>query len=315
MTESTTTHEQTSGASSPELLAAFAVLLATACWGTSGIFIKLILTTGQVSLLALAFWRALTAFLLLIVGLRLLQPSWLQVKRGDLVWLGMLGASWGALQVIWIVAVLLSGAAVATVQQATMPAIVAVAAWLIWRESLTGRKVLAILLTFAGTVFVSGLNVLGQADLTFSGFLAGLGVAAVYAGWNLIVKQVRRTHNSFTAITYSFGFAALVLLPFQFFIPVPRSFPASMVLNFIGLVGVTTIGGFLIYTFAVGRLQASVATILAMAEIPIVAVYAFIILGERMTVAQLFGTVLVTAGVLVLSWRSPRKVPQTEVVS
>ena len=315
MTESTTTYGETSAAQSPELLAALAVLLATACWGTSGIFIKLILITGRVELLALAFWRALIAFLLMVLGLRLLHPAWLRVSRGDLIWLGMLGASWSVLQVLWSVAVLLSGASVATVQQATMPAIVAVAAWLIWRESLTGRKVLAILLTFVGTVFVSGLNLVGQADLSFSGFLAGLGVATVYAVWNLVVKKVRMTHNPFTTITYSFGFAALALLPFQFFIPVPRSLPAPLLMNFVGLVGVTTIGGFLIYAFAVGRLQASVATILAMAEIPIVAVYAFIILGERLTVAQLMGTVLVTAGVVILSWRSPRQVHQTGVAS
>jgi DME family drug/metabolite transporter len=280
-----------------------AVLLATAFWGTSGVFITLILATQTVSVLALAFWRALMTFLVLLVGLRVLQPAWLQVRRGDIVWFGMLGASIGLTQLLWSVAVLLNGPAVATVQQAAMPAIVAVAARLIWREPLTGRKSLAILLTFVGTAFVSGVNVLGETDLNLAGFLAGMGLAVFYAGWNLIVKKVRREYNPFTTLTYQFGFGTLVLLPFQFFTRQPQSVPAAVLGYFAGLIGLATIGGFSIYTFAVGRLQASVATILAMAEIPIVVVYAYILLGERLSIAQVFGAVLVVIGVLMLSWR------------
>ena len=66
-----------------------------------------------------------------------------------------MGASLGAFHVFWNLAVLLNGAAVATVQQAATPAIVVVIARMVWRESLTWRKLLAIVLTFAGTVLVS----------------------------------------------------------------------------------------------------------------------------------------------------------------
>ena len=64
----------------------------------------------------------------------------------------------------------------------------------------------------------------------------------------------------------------------------------------------STIAPFLTYTFALGRLQASVTSILAMAEIPIVAVYAYFLLDERLTVSQILGAVLVVGGVLLLSW-------------
>jgi drug/metabolite transporter (DMT)-like permease len=291
----------------PDWIGSLAVLAATACWGTSGIFISLILATGEVSVLALAFWRDLVTFLVLLVGFRLLRPAWLQVKRGDLIWLGMLGASMSILHLVWGVAVLLNGAAVATVQQAVMPAIVAVAAWLIWREPFTGRKIVAIVLTFVGTVFVSGLNVLGHAHLTLAGFLVGLCQPTVYAAWNLLMKRVRAGNSLFATLTYSFGFGTLVLLPLQFFTRQPQAVSPSVLLYFAGLIVVATIAGFTIYTFAVGRLQASVATILAMAEIPVVAVYAYFLLGERMTIDQVLGAVLVTVGVLMLSW--PRKKP------
>jgi drug/metabolite transporter (DMT)-like permease len=39
-----------------------------------------------------------------------------------------------------------------------------------------------------------------------------------------------------------------------------------------------------------------------MAEIPIVAIYAYIFLGETMSVHQMIGAALVIVGVLMLSW-------------
>ncbi len=289
----------------PDMIGTLAVLLAAACWATSALFVKLILAGQEVSALALAFWRDLSTFLVLLIGLRLLRPGWLRVKRDDLLWLAGLGASIGTFHIFWNLAVFLNGAAVATVQQAAMPAVVAIAAWLIWREPLTVRKILAIILTFVGTVLVSGVNVLGEVDLTLFGLLVGLGLPIFYAAWNLFVKKVGADYNPFTTLTYGFGFAALVLLPIQFFTPQPRGVPPSTLFYFAGLIGIATIGGFSVYTFALGRLQASIASILAMVEIPIVGVYAYLLLRERMAVDQILGSFLVIGGVLMLSW--PRK--------
>jgi drug/metabolite transporter (DMT)-like permease len=50
-----------------------------------------------------------------------------------------------------------------------------------------------------------------------------------------------------------------------------------------------------------------VASILAMAEIPIVALYAYFLLGDKMTADQVLGTLLVVGGVLLLSWRRPSR--------
>ena len=278
-----------------------AVLLATACWGTSGIFVNFIMTGADVTALALAFWRDLSTFLVLLMGVALFRPKWLRVNRRDLPWLAGLGGSFGIFHVFWNLAVMLNGAAVATVQQAAMPAIVAVAAWVIWREPLTWKKWLAIFLTFTGTVLVSDLDVLGQAELTMAGLLVGLGVPFAYASWNLFGKKVRESYNPLVTLTYGFGFGALVLLPFQFFTPQPWPVPGPTWLWFAGLIFISTIVAFSMYTFGLGRLPASVTSILAMAEIPIVAFYTYTFLNERMTADQTLGAVLVIIGVLLLS--------------
>jgi drug/metabolite transporter (DMT)-like permease len=285
-----------------------AVLAATALWGTSGIFVRLIVTSKGVTSFALAFWRDFFTFVVLLAVTALLRPAFLRVQRRDLPWLIALGASLGTFHVIWNLGVFINGAAVATVQQAAMPAIVAVVAWLIWHEPLTWNKILAIVLTFTGTVLVTGLGVLGEFQLTLPGLLVGLAIPFTYALWNLLGKKVRERCNSFTTWVYAFGFSTLVLLPIQFFTAQPWPLPPTVYLWFAGLVTLSTAIPFPIYAFGLGRLPASVATILSMTEIPIVSVYAYFLLGERMSPDQVLGAVLVVVGVLLLSWRGKQKV-------
>ncbi len=285
-----------------DVAGSLAVLFAAACWGTSGVFVKLIASEQQVSALALAFWRDLITASVLMLGLGLVQPRWLRVDRRDLRWLVGLGVSLGVFHVCWNQGVYLSGAAVATVQQAAMPAIVAVAARGLWQEPLTWGKIVAIALTFLGTVLVSGLDVFGKLAVSPTALLIGLGIPITYAGWNLFGKQARRRCNPFTTLAYAFAFAALVLTPFQWASPQPWPVAPRTWLWVSGLVLIASLLPFTIYTRALGQLPASVATILAMSEIAFVAVYAYVFLGERLTASQILGAGLVMGGVLQLSW-------------
>jgi len=283
-----------------------AVLLATACWAMSGIFVKYITDSSHISPLALAFWRESLTFLVLLAGVGILQPARLGVHPRDLGWLFAVGTSIGVFHVFWNLGVTLNGAAVATVQQAAMPAIVVVVAWLLWREPLTWRKILAILLTFTGTALVSGLDKLGQTELSLAGVLVGLGLPIFYAGWNLFGKKLRQQYDALTILTYAFGAGALVLLPFLFFTYQPWPMLTITWLWFAGFVG-QTIGGFSAYTFALGRLPAGVASILTMAEIAFVIIFAYFLLGEWMSLSQAVGAAMVVAGVILLLLRKRKK--------
>jgi DME family drug/metabolite transporter len=306
MPNSTISQKSIDRAAHLDVAGCLAVLVAAASWGTSGVFVKFIVAEVNFSALSLAFWRDLLTFLTLLTGVGLLRPTWLHVRRSNLPWLAAMGGSLGTFHVFWNLGVLINGAAVATVQQAAMPAIVAVVARLIWHEPLTRNKILAIILTFTGTVFVSGLDVLGQTQFTWLGFLIGLGIPVTYASWSLFGKKIRQHYNPFITLTYAFAFGALVLLPFQFFTPQPWPIPSFTWIWFVGLIGVATIMAFSAYTFGLGKLPASVASILAMSEIAFVAVYAYFLLGERLTASQILGALLVISGVLLLTQRRRR---------
>ena len=260
--------------------------------------------TSQVDInsIALAFWRDLFTFGTLFVGMIVLRPANLKINPRDLPQLAAMGASLGAFHVFWNLAVLLNGAAVATVQQAAMPAIVVIVAWFVWREAITSRKLIAIVLTFAGTVLVSGIDTIGQGG-TITGLLVGLCLPIAYAGWGLFGKGARERYDPFVILTYGFAFGALALFPFQFFVPQPSSISMLAWFGFAGWI-VQTIIAFVAYLFGLGRLPAGIASLLAMSEIAFVAFYAYFFLGERLTGIQIGGVVLVVVGVLLLVERA-----------
>jgi drug/metabolite transporter (DMT)-like permease len=282
------------------------VVLATAFWSTSGLFISLVVDGSGISPWGLAFWRDLGTFTCLFVGLALFRPFLLQVRRRDLPWLAAMGAiSIGLFHVMWNMAVLINGVSVATVIQSNAPIFVTTMAWLLWREPLTRRKIIAVGLAFTGTVLISRLDGLGQVQITLAGLLIALGAAVAYGGFSLFGKKLTGDYSPWTILVYVFGFGALALLPFQIGVAMPWPLPLPMLTCFAGLVLVSTISGFALYTTGLRQLQASVAAITATTEVPFASMLSYIVLGERLDGWQFLGAVLVVSGVILLSW--PRR--------
>ena len=283
--------------SNPRLAGYLAVLIASSLWATSGIFIKLIMSHSPASAISLAFWRDLAAFLLLLAlnasfsrGARRLAPS-------HRPWMAALGLSLGLFHVGLNYAVFLNGAAVTTVQQAAMPAIVIIVERLLFQEHLTPKKGIAILLIFAGTVLISGLGAYGKADFSAAGVAAGFSIPALYAAWSLLGKKLRHDYAPLPILTHAFGFAVLVLFPFQFGTAPPWPIAGSVWLWFAGLVGLSTVGGFVVYIFGLGKLPAGVVTIVAMAEIVFSAILAHVFLRETLNGVEILGAGVIAAGI------------------
>lgn len=278
------------------------VILATAGWGTSGLFITFVLAKSGISALALAFWRDVSTFTCLLIAVGLIKPALLKVQRRDLLWLAGLGiCSIGAFHVFWNMSVWTNGVSVATVLQEAAPAFVTIIAWLVWREPITRLKVLAIVITFAGCVLVARLDNLAQAELTATGILIGVLSAITYGSYSLFGKQVTGRYTPWTVLTYGFGFGALVLFPLQFLSPGPWPILTPARWWFVGLIILPTIISFAIYTVGLRWLSASVAAIVATSEVVFASVFAYVFLHERLDWLQIVGAVLVVGGVIMLS--------------
>jgi drug/metabolite transporter (DMT)-like permease len=278
------------------------VVAATVVWSTSGIFISLVVRNWNISAVSLAFWRDLSTFSVLLIGIAIARPTLLRVKRKDLPWLLVMGAiSIGFFHLLWNTAVLLNGASVSTVIQCNAPIFVTIMAWIIFKEALTKRKIIAVALSVIGTVLISGILGMSIIQISSLGVAAALLSAIFYGSFSLFGKKLTGDYSPWTILLFIFGFASLTLLPFQLFNPSPFPYQAPALFYFTGLILIATISGFAIYTTALAHMQASIAAITATSEVVFAAVLAYFILGERMDAWQILGAILIISGVILVS--------------
>lgn len=278
------------------------VLLATVCWSTSGIFITFVSVGSGISPAGLAFWRDVSTFLVLLVGLALTKPALLRVDRRDLPWLLATGAlSIGSFHVLWNTSIVLNGVSVSTVIQCTAPVFVTLMAWILWREPLTGAKLWAIVMAAVGIVLISRLDQLQGMRITIGGLSVALISAIFYGSFSLFGKKLSAAYGPWTILVYAFGVAALVLLPFSIGQPPPWTWRPATLASLVALVLITTVSGFGLYTAGLRQLQASVASITSNAEVAFAALLSYFLLDERLDLWQVLGAILVVGGVSLLS--------------
>ncbi len=279
------------------------MLAATICWATSGTFIKIIRNDYDLSAWALAFWRDLLTFAVFLAITAVLGLAKLQVTRRDLIPLAAMGAiSIGIFHVLWNNAVTMIPVAVATVLNYTAPVFVVLFAWLLWRERPDRRQTAAVIVAFVGCVLVTGAYNVADMNLNWLGLLVGLSTGLTYGMFTIFGKNALRRYDSWTVLTYAFGFATATLLVMQ-----PRAMlemfakPLSAWLWVIALVVVSTVTGFGLYTSGLKYLSASLASIAATLEPVIATGFAFALLGEVIEPVQMVGGILVIISVMILA--------------
>jgi len=278
------------------------VVFASICWGSSGVFIFNIVEKGGLTAVGLAFWRDLVSSLVLLAGLLIVNPKLLRVKKEDLPWLiGMGVISIGIFHIFWNIAVLRLGASLATVIQSNAPIFVTFMAWVLFKEELTFRKIVAIAAAVGGTVLAAGM--IGNWDLQIdsAAIWIGLGSAFTYGTLSLFGKKLVGEYNSWTITFYIFLIGTLTIFLFQGGRPEPWPIGSGILPWMLGFVLMSTILGFGLYTKALSLLPASVAAIISTAEILSAAIFSSIFLGERLGIWQIMGAALIIMGVVLVS--------------
>ena len=303
-------------------------LVGTAIWSATAVFIRYLTETYHVPPLVVAFWRDLFVSITLIVVFAALAPSLLRVDRQHLRFLLLYGFVLSIFNSLWTIAVALNGAAVATVLAYSSPAFTAIAGWKLFGERLDGIKILAVVLSIIGCVFVSGAYDLAAWQVNPLGIVTGLLAGVTFAVYSLMGKAAsHRNINPWTTLLYIFACAAMFLLFYDLtlgglqglFADPQGAFSgspailqiASPNLLWLGsswtgwgvLVALAigpTIGGYGLYMVSLTYLPASVANLIATLEPSMTAVQSYLFLGERFTREQVIGAGLVIVGVILL---------------
>jgi drug/metabolite transporter (DMT)-like permease len=294
------------------------VVLAGGCWAFAAVLAKYAFDRG-VTPSRLAEARVAVAVAALAPVLAWRRPELLRPPPGSRPALAAFGASVAAVNLTYYLAIDHLPVGVALALQYTGPAMLMAATALVLRRrgahggpGEPGRLAWAAAgVTLAGAVLVSrALEGLGRLDLF--GLAAGLASAALFAAYLLSAEEAgRRGAEPATTLLWGFLVAVAiwaVVVPWWSWPLADLADPAVAA----AVLGVGLVGTLLPFALAVGAVRvisAATAGIGATSEPVFAVAFAWVLLGQRLSPAQLAGAALVVAGVVLAQLAAARARP------
>ncbi len=283
-------------------IAALAVLAAAALWGTMGVFVRHFNAAGLYAL-DVCLLRMAAGLVLMSVYLVLFHREKLKIRLRD-VWcfIGTGVCSLFFFSVCYFKTIEMTSMAVAGVLLYTAPIFVMLMSLVLFREKMTGRKAIALVLAFAGCVLVSGLG--GEDALSREGILIGLGSGFGYALYSIFGRYaINRGYESWTVTFYTFLFCTVAAVFTADWGAIGTAFSqnTSLWLWLAGMGLTTACIAYFLYTWGLERIESSRASILASLEPVVAAILGVVVFHESIPAAGIVGIVLVLGAIVVLS--------------
>ena len=280
------------------------VLIAAVLWGGVGIFVRNLERLG-VSSMNIVFMRCLFTVIILGTVLLIKSPSEFRISARDVP----LFAANGIFSVVmftfcYYMTISLSTLSVAAVLMYTAPMFVMIISMIFFKEKLTVRKVVALVLSFAGCAFVSGIvgtSVRISAGALIYGLLTGLGYA-LYTVFGS--RLILRGYNTLTIIFYTFFIAlcgSMIILAVRGEMNFTAYKPEGWFWAFLMAV-FNTVLPYLFYTYGLKLTDTSTAPIIATVE-PVSATVVGLFFGEKLTLFGTLGIILVLCSVVLINIR------------
>lgn len=296
----------------PELTALLALFAGALAIGSSGIFVR-VAETGPV---ASAFWRGALAVPPLALW------AWLERRASPAVhgtaaraglldpvflWAGVFFAGDIAL---YHLSLMRTSVAAASLEANTAPIVVTILAWVLWSERPRLGFLLATLLAFGGLLLIVSPK-LARGSHALGGDALALGAAWLYAAYILAVARLRARHGTGAVMFASTLIFSLLLLPVPFLVG-EKFLPDSA--RGWGLLGALALSaqalGQSLIAYALAHLRPTFGSLGLYLQVIAAALYAWLLLGERLSPLQLAGGVVVLCGIaLARASRGARRQP------
>ena len=286
------------------------LVLASGCmWGCMGLLVRPLNEIGLVTM-DICFLRGFVTFVVMLAGLMVFDRSALKIRIRD-IWcfIGTGALSVSFFNFCYFQTIMLTSLSVAAVLLYTAPAFVMVMSFFLFKEDMTKRKVVALIIAFIGCILVSGA-VGGNGVLNAKGLLVGLGAGFGYALYSIFGRYaLQRGYNSVTITFYTFVFATLATI----FIA-----DVSSIINMVEtrpgisiyaafMILVVTLFPYLCYTKGLSGMENGTASVIASIEPVMATVLGILIYKEEMTFVSVFGMILVLGSIILLNGTDKRR--------
>ena len=284
-----------------EPLALIALFIGACAVASSGIFVRF----SQTGPTATGFWRGALALPFLAVW------AWAEARHRGTRWYGWIGDKrifWAGVfftgdLAFWHWSLMLTSVTAATLEANLAPLFVALITWIVWRERPKPRFLAALAIAFTGVLLIMSPT-LGQARGALTGDLLGLGTAAFYGAYMIVVARLATTYGTGALMLRTTLIFTVLLAPLMMDQKIlPDNLHGWALL--IGLAVSAQVVGQGLIAYALARLPASFSSLALLLQPFAAAIYAGALLGERLSLVQIAGGVIVLAAIVLAQRTRP----------
>lgn len=277
------------------------ILIAGVLWGSMGLFVRTLNAQGLASMEIVGLRAAVTAVALFLF-LLLFDRKLFKIRLKDLwCFFGTGICSIVFFNFCYFKAITMTSLSVAAILLYTAPAIVMVLSYFLFKEKLTGRKLLALVMTFVGCVLVTGI-LSETGSVSAGGILGGLGAGLGYALYSIFSRYaLAKGYASLTITFYTFLIAAVAscFLTDMGKVAQVAAKDAGNLFFCLAFGVLCTVAPYLTYTLGLQYVENGKASIIASIEPVTATLLGAVLFHETLTVSGVLGVVLVLAALAI----------------
>ncbi len=279
----------------------FLIILAGISWATMGIFVRLFSEYGFTSLQIVAIRLAFAAITMDLFFLAFGRKYFL-AKLHDIPLFALIGvSSIFMMSVFYFKTITVSSLTVAAILLYTAPIMVVLMSILFFKEKLTIRKLLCLIIAFIGCILVTGIG----GTITSRGVLYGVLSGFCYALYSILGKIALKKAHPYTISIYAFNAGALAALCFCGLKGTIHNFISQNTLQLL-LLGlccgiITAVLPYILYTIGLQSTPAGKAAIMAFAEPLFATLFGILFFKENLTISSFTGILLILFSILLLN--------------
>lgn len=278
-------------------------ILAGILWGATGIFIRKS-TELSMNNITIVSSKAVTASIIMFVSIFLYNKSLIKIHLKDIfifisaALIGMLGVN-----IFFNESVSFLSLSLAAVLLSLSPIFVVLLSYFLYKEKITLKKLISIILAFVGCILVS--NILkSEIKISLWGIISGLLAAFSYALYSIISKKAMlKGYHSLTITLYAFIFIAIITAPLaDWNLIIDLIKKDNNIFIFIILHSLLVlILPYVFYTVSLNYMDTGKASILASCEPIAASVFGIIFFNEIPNIFSVVGIILTITALTLLS--------------
>ena len=282
------------------LLPLFAIFAGSLCFALTPVFVKF----ADVGPIAAGFWR-------MVIALPIVW-TWFQIdarrrrdtplvipNRRDMIWLVGSAVAISIDLSLWHSSFLYTSVANAALLGSLHPIVVAIGAWLLFKETINRVFVIGLVVAIAGSVALARAGANGFSDVALGDMLAILSTFG-FSAYALTLRRLRQTLSTATIMLWTLALAPIMLLPMAAIVGetlVPQSIEGWAVVVGFALVG--NVAGQSMMTYAFAHLPAAFSSISLLIVPVFAALLAWILFQESLSPLQAIAGGAVLAGIII----------------